>query len=101
MNAIDLDRRGVGPVLQATPFADAIVAAIQDENDHVDVRHEGAYVRVLVPDVCRLSRAAVVAITGQEVPISGGPRSDHVLLHRCDASHGSRCSLVACRRDPT
>ena len=47
MNAIDLNPRGVGPVLQATPFADAIVAAIQDENDHVDVRHEGAYVRVM------------------------------------------------------
>ena len=43
MSAIDLDRRGVGPVLQATPFAEAIVAAIQDENDDVEVRHEGAY----------------------------------------------------------
>ena len=56
MNAMDLNRRGVGPVLQATPFAEVIVAAIQDENDNVDVRHEGAYLRVLVPDVCRLSR---------------------------------------------
>ncbi len=71
MNAIDLGRRGVGPVLQATPFADAIVAAIEDENDHVDVRHEGAYVRVLVPDICRLSRAGVVAMTGQEVQFPG------------------------------
>ncbi len=71
MNAIDVDRRGVGPVLQATPFADAIVAAIEDENDEVHVRHEGAYVRVLVPDVCRLSRAAVEATTGQDVLFPG------------------------------
>ena len=71
MNAIDVDRRGVGPVLQATPFADAIVAAIQDENDDVDIRYEGAYLRVLVSDVCRLSRAAVVAITGQDVQFPG------------------------------
>ncbi len=71
MSAIDLDRRGVGPVLQATPFAEAIVAAIQDENDDVEVRHEGAYLRVLVPDVCRLSRAAVVTMTGQDVQFPG------------------------------
>ena len=45
MNSVELDRRGVGPVLQATPFAEAIVAAIQDENDGVDVRYEGAYLR--------------------------------------------------------
>ena len=101
MSAIDLDRRGVGPVLQATPFAEAIVAAIQDENDDVEVRHEGAYMRVLVPDVCRLSRAAVVAMTGQDVQFPGDLEVDHVLLHRCDAAYGSRCSLVACRRDAT
>lgn len=71
MNAMDVNRRGVGPVLQATPFAEVIVAAIQDENDNVDVRHEGAYLRVLVPDVCRLSRASVAAMTGQNVQFPG------------------------------
>lgn len=71
MNAVDVDRRGVGPVLQATPFAEAVVAAIQDENDDVDVRHEGAYLRVLVPGVCRLSRASVVAMTGRDVQFPG------------------------------
>ena len=71
MNSVELDRRGVGPVLQATPFAEAIVAAIQDENDGVDVRYEGAYLRVLVPDICRLSRSAVVASTGHDVRFPG------------------------------
>ena len=66
-----MERRGVGPVLQATPFADAVVAAIQDENDDVDVRYEGAYLRVRVPGVCRLSRAAIVAITGRDVQFPG------------------------------
>ena len=48
---------GVGPVLQATPFARVVIAAIEDENDDVLVQDEGAYLRVLVPRVCRLSRA--------------------------------------------
>ena len=71
MSTMDSDRRGVGPVLQATPFAEAVVAAIQDENDNVVVRNEGAYLRVLVPGVCRLSRAAVEAMTGREVHFPG------------------------------
>jgi hypothetical protein len=48
---------GVGPVLQATPFARSVVSVIEEENRHVLVRDEGAYLRVLVPRVCRLSRA--------------------------------------------
>ena len=71
MSTMDLDRRGVGPVLQATPFAEIVVAAIEEENDDVVVRHEGAYLRVLVPGVCRLTRAAVEAMTGQDVPFPG------------------------------
>jgi toluene monooxygenase system protein D len=71
MNAMNSDQRGVGPVLQATPFAEAVVAAIEDENDEVLVRDEGAYLRVLVPGVCRLSRAAVEAITGGDVQFPG------------------------------
>jgi toluene monooxygenase system protein D len=65
------DVRGVGPVLQLTPFAEAVVEAIRDENDHVVVQDEGAYLRVLVPGVCRLSRAALQAVTGQEVQFPG------------------------------
>ena len=62
---------GVGPVLQATPLGRMIAAAIEDENDDVLVRDEGAYLRVLVPRVCRLSRAAVEATTGSAVHVPG------------------------------
>ena len=68
---MDQDQRGVGPVLQATPFAEAVVAAIREENDDVIVHHEGAYLRVLVPRVCRLSRSAVQALTGRDVRFPG------------------------------
>ena len=62
---------GVGPVLQATPLGRMIAAAIEDENDDVLLRDEGAYLRVLVPRMCRLSRAAVEAATGSTVQFPG------------------------------
>jgi len=43
---------GVGPVLQPTPLARAVVAAMEEENDGVVVHDEGAYLRVLGPRVC-------------------------------------------------
>ena len=58
---------GVGPVLQATPFADAVIAAIRQDNEHVEVSDEGAYLRVLVPRICRLSRASLESLLGEEV----------------------------------
>lgn len=70
MNA-DSDPREVGPVLQLTPFAEAVVEAIREENDNVVVHDEGAYLRVLVPGVCRLSRSALHAVTGQDVQFPG------------------------------
>ena len=62
---------GVGPVLQATPFAESVIAAIEEENDQVVVRDEGAYLRVLCPGICRLTRAAVEAETGHPVRFPG------------------------------
>jgi toluene monooxygenase system protein D len=56
-------QRGVGPVLQATPLARTIIAAIENENENVVVLDEGAYLRVLVPRVCRLSRAGLTAVS--------------------------------------
>jgi toluene monooxygenase system protein D len=67
----DSDLYGVGPVLQLTPFAEAVVEAIRDENDDVVVLNEVAYLRVLVPGVCRLSRSALQAVTGQDVRFPG------------------------------
>lgn len=71
MNAVDATRLGVGPVLQATPFAAAVIAAIEAENDGVVVENEGAYLRVQAPRVCRLSRSALVAAAGHEVRLPG------------------------------
>lgn len=62
---------GVGPVLHATPFARAVVSVIEEENTDVLVHDEGAYLRVLVPLVCRLSRAGLEAATGMVVRFPG------------------------------
>jgi toluene monooxygenase system protein D len=61
----------VGPVLQATPLGWAVVAAIEADNDGVEVRDEGAYLRVLVPRVCSVTRAEVEAQFGQPVQFPG------------------------------
>lgn len=70
MRAVSADQ-GVGPVLHATPFARAVVAVIEDENEHVFVRDEGAYLRVLAPRVCRLSRAGLAAATDPAIRFPG------------------------------
>ena len=62
---------GVGPVLHVTPFARAVVSVIEEENTQVLVQDEGAYLRVLVPRVCRLSRAGLEAATGYAVRFPG------------------------------
>ena len=62
---------GVGPVLHATPFARSVVAVIEEENMDVVVRDEGAYLRVLVPGVCRLSRAGLESATGLAIRFPG------------------------------
>ncbi|BBZ25873.1 hypothetical protein MMAD_01680 [Mycolicibacterium madagascariense] len=62
---------GVGPVLHTTPFARSVVSTIRDENDGVVVHDEGAYLRVLAPRVCRLSRTGLEATTGSSVRFPG------------------------------
>ncbi len=52
-------RQGVGPVLQAGPVADAIVAAIRRDNQQVSVIDRGAYLRILCPDRCVVTRATI------------------------------------------
>jgi toluene monooxygenase system protein D len=58
-------------VLQATPFARVVIAAMEEENEGVMVHDEGAYLRVVHPGVCRLSRTAVEAQTGSAVTFPG------------------------------
>ena len=62
---------GVGPVLHATPFARSVVSVIEEENTHVLVQDEGAYLRVLAPRICRLSRAGLEAATGLAIRFPG------------------------------
>jgi toluene monooxygenase system ferredoxin subunit len=54
----------VGPVLQSGPVADAVVAAILAENAGARVVDRGAYLRVLCPGTCVVTRAAIEARTG-------------------------------------
>ena len=49
----------VGPVLQSGTIANAIIAAIKDLNQDVMVVDRGAYVRVLVPRCCVVTRSAI------------------------------------------
>jgi toluene monooxygenase system protein D len=71
VSAAARSRLGVGPVLHATPFAAVVVAAIEAENNNVVVHDEGAYLRVEVPRVCRLSHSALAAAAGHEVRLPG------------------------------
>jgi toluene monooxygenase system protein D len=61
----------VGPVLHTTPFARTVISAIREENERVIVHDEGAYLRVLAPRICRLSRAGLEAATGVTVRFPG------------------------------
>jgi nitrite reductase/ring-hydroxylating ferredoxin subunit len=71
VHAVDEPDRRVGPVLHATPFAHLVAAVIEEENDDVVVRDEGAYLRVLAPGSCRLPRAALEAATGPAIRFPG------------------------------
>jgi toluene monooxygenase system protein D len=51
----------VGPVLQSGVEADAVIAAIRALNPQVRLLDRGAYVRVLVPHRCVVTREAIEA----------------------------------------
>jgi hypothetical protein len=54
------DRRDwVGPVLQAGPATDAVIAAIRELNPGVEIVDRGGYLRVLCARRCRVTRAAL------------------------------------------
>lgn len=54
----------VGPVLTAGDPAHAIVAAIRELNREVRVEDRGAYLRVLVPRRCLVTRKAIERALG-------------------------------------
>ena len=61
----------VGPVLQSGPVANAIIAAIKDLNQDVVVVDRGAYVRVLVPRCCVVTRSAIEKHLGRSFRFPG------------------------------
>lgn len=56
----------VGPVLEASHAGRAVVSAIRSENRHVNVLDRGAYLRVLVPRRCVVTREAIERELGRE-----------------------------------
>lgn len=58
-------RAWVGPVLEAGEVASAVVTAIREAHPDVEVLDRGAYLRVRVPERCRLARAAVERLLGR------------------------------------
>jgi hypothetical protein len=61
----------VGPVLQSGLVANAIIAAIKDLNQDVMVVDRGAYVRVLVPRCCIVTRSAIEKHLGRSFRFPG------------------------------
>jgi hypothetical protein len=61
----------VGPVLRAGPPTDAVIAAIQRLNGEVQVIDRGAYLRVLVPQRCEVTRAAIEAALARPFRLPG------------------------------
>jgi toluene monooxygenase system protein D len=61
----------VGPVLLSGPVANAIIAAIKDLNQDVMVMDRGAYIRVLVPQYCVVTRSAIEKHLGRAFRFPG------------------------------
>jgi toluene monooxygenase system protein D len=61
----------VGPVLQVGVLTEAIVAAIRDLNNHVEVIDRGGYLRVLVPHRCVVTRSGIEKHLGRSVRFPG------------------------------
>jgi hypothetical protein len=66
----ELDDR-VGPVLQSGTVANAIIAAIKDLNQDVLIVDRGAYMRVLVPRCCVVTRSAIEEHLGRPFRFPG------------------------------
>jgi toluene monooxygenase system protein D len=58
---------GVGPVLESSELGLAVVAAIQSLNLAVRVQDRGAYLRVLSPGRCVVTRQAIEQQLGRPV----------------------------------
>ena len=64
-------RDGVGPVLEVGEVARAIVAAIRSQQADVQVQDRDAYLRVLVPARCHVTRSAIERELGHAFELPG------------------------------
>lgn len=64
-------RDGVGPVLETGEVARAIVAAIRSQQPDVQVQDRDAYLRVLAPLRCHVSRGAIERELGRAFELPG------------------------------
>ena len=65
------DYDSVGPVLRSGTLAQAVLAAIAALNADAKVIDRGAYLRVLVPHRCVVTRAAIERAAGRAVRLPG------------------------------
>ena len=61
----------VGPVLEASDLGRAVLEAIREDNQGVDVRDRGSYLRVLVPGRCVVRREAIERVLGRPFRLPG------------------------------
>ncbi len=61
----------VGPVLTSSTITDAIVEAIQEDNENVLVEDYGSYRRVLVPNRCVVTKQTIERIVGRPFRFPG------------------------------
>ena len=64
-----LDR--VGPVLEASDDAHAVIAAIRQSNAGVVVENRGSYLRVLVPGRCEVTTRTIESVLGRPFRLPG------------------------------
>jgi len=61
----------VGPVLLHSELGRAVLSAIRAGNPDVRVQDRGAYLRVMAPGRCAVTRAAIEEALGQAVTLPG------------------------------
>lgn len=61
----------VGPVLTSSSITDAIVEAIELDNEKVVIEDYGSYRRVLVPNRCVVTKATIEKVIGRPFRFPG------------------------------
>lgn len=64
-------RNMVGPVLTSSSITDAIVEAIELDNESVVIEDYGSYRRVLVPNRCVVTKARIEQVIGRPFRFPG------------------------------